>query len=350
MVKNVRIEQITSRALSCEPLVERMPNGELLCVCQCGGTSEPAPENRVYFFHSSDEGKTWTKPEIIYPEDGQAVYCTELSRIGDEITAYLTVHSGMFLDWKCFMMKSFDSGYTWQNYGTPPFFPEYTFMRGMLTLKNGNVVLPYHTYPVTKEEHDRILREETRKCVTTNTKTPYCECGVLISADGGKSWERYTAAKIPHTVRWVWGEPTVAELSDGTLAMLMRNLDGYLLRCDSSDGGKTWGEYYVTDIPNPSNKPRLIMMDGGRIALLHTPNNSELKRGISGCMRSPYELWITEDDMKTWEKTRLTDFPGSFSYSDGFYEDGHLRFVIEHNRHTVLYYDVTIGENRRGDS
>ena len=138
----------------------------------------------------------------------------------------------------------------------------------------------------------------------------------------------------------------MAELSDGTLVMLMRNLDGYLLRCDSSDGGKTWGEYYVTDIPNPANKPRLIMMDGGRIALLHTPNNSELKRGISGCMRSPYELWITDDDMKTWEKTRLTDFPGSFSYSDGFYEDGHLRFVVEHNRHTVLYYDVTIGENR----
>ena len=53
--------------------------------------------------------------------------------------------------------------------------------------------------------------------------------------------------------------------------------------------------------------------------------------------------WISDDDMKTWgEKIRLTDFPGEYSYTDGFYEDGHLRFVIEHNRHTVLYFDVTL--------
>ena len=84
------------------------------------------------------------------------------------------------------------------------------------------------------------------------------------------------------------------------------------------------------------------MMDDGRIALLNTPNNIDISGEAFGSKRFPYELWISNDDMRTWEKTQLTDFPGSYSYTDGFYENGHLRFVVEHNRHTVIYFDVEV--------
>ena len=336
---NIKIRQIGTNALSCEPLIVRCANGELLCVCQCGGTYEPAPENRVYAFHSADDGETWSKKESIYPEDGQAVYCTELTVFGDEITAYLTVHSGRFIDWKCFMMKSFDNGYTWKNFGTPPHFPEYTFIRPTLVKKNGDILTPYQYYPVTKEEHDRVKFEEDapKKFIGTNTQTPYCESGVLYSTDGGKTYERYMSCRMDMSDGWIWSEPTVAELSDGSVSMLMRkNRTGWLYRCDSPDGGKTWGDYYQTDIPNPSNKPRLVPLDNGRIALFHTPSETLGKR-------FPFEMWISDDDMKTWsQKVRLTDFPGSYSYSDGFYEDGHVHLVIEHNRHTILYFDIEL--------
>ena len=109
MVKNIQITQIHTDSLCCEPLLERTANGELLCVCQCDGPEEPHPDNREYAFHSKDNGKTWSAKERIYPEDGQTVYGTELTVDGDEITAYLTLHSGLFLDWKCCMMKSFES-------------------------------------------------------------------------------------------------------------------------------------------------------------------------------------------------------------------------------------------------
>lgn len=337
MVKNILIHQIYTDSLSCEPLIERTANGDLLCVCQCGGVSEPSPENRVYVFRSKDNGKTWSEKESIYPEDGQAVYCTELSVAGDEITAYLTVHSGRFLDWKCFMMKSFDNGYTWNNFGSPPHFPEYTFIRAAIRTSNNRILIPYQTYPVTREEHDRILNEETDKVIVANTKTPYCESGVLESCDNGQTYNIHTACRMDMTNGWIWSEPTIAELSDGTIAMIMRKCgSGWLYRSDSTDGGITWGKCYQLDIPNPSNKPRLIMLDNNRIALIHTPNHR-----IGS--RYPLELWISDDDMKTWSsKTILTDFPGNYSYSDGFYEDGHIRFVIEHNRHTILYFDVTI--------
>lgn len=343
MIKNIEIKQVCTNALSCEPLLERAPNGELVCVVQCGGTYEPAPENRVYVFHSSDGGESWSKRESIYPEVGQAVYATELARRGDDLYAYLTLHSGRFIDWTCRVMKSSDNGYTWEDIGEPPFFPEYTFMRAQLKTNDGRILLPYQTYPVTEEEKHRLkyIEEQKNKYIGTNTKTPYCESGVLISSDGGKSFEKHSACKLPHDVRWVWSEPTVAEMSDGRIVMILRKVEGCLYRCESADGGYTWGECVMTDIPNPSNKPRLFMLDKGRIALVHTPHNDPKKVGLM--KRFPLELWISDDDMKSWcYKKRLTDFPGSYSYTDGFYEDGHIHFVIEHNRHTVLYFDVEL--------
>ena len=335
---NISIHQVATHSLSCEPMIERAANGELVCVCQCGGVTEPDIENRVLVYHSKDNGETWSGGEKIYPEDGNAVYCTEMTVHGDTLTAYLTVHSGRFLIWNCVMMRSRDNGYTWENCGNPPFFPEYTFIRGELRTRDGRILLPYQHYPIPREERDRVLREEGAQALVLRAKTPYCESGVLISADEGRTYEKYRACRMDLSDHWIWSEPTVAELSDGTVVMLMRCcLSGRLYRCDSHDGGKTWGEVCETDIPNPSNKPRLIPLDNGRIALFHTPNPTSQK-GVWG-KREPFEMWISDDDMKTWhEKIRLTDFPGNYDYSDGFYEDGHIHLVIEHNRHSILHF------------
>lgn len=334
MIKNIRIKQIYTNSLSCEPMLERTQNGELLCVCQCDGPSEPHPDNRVYAFHSKDNGETWSAKEKIYPEDGNAVYCTELSVVGEEITAYLTVHNGRFLNWKCVMMKSFDNGYTWKNYGAPPHFSEYTFIRTQIHTSKGDIIIPYQHYPVKQADVDRVLNSETiPDKALWEAGAAYCESGVLISSDNGNNYDRYTASKMK-MVNWIWSEPTIAELSDGRLAMLMRkDYSGCLWYTESSDGGKTWSDTIETNIPNPSNKPRLIKC-GNKIALIHTPDVGK---------RYPLSIWISDDDMKTWKnKTNLTEFPGSYSYTDGFYEDGHIMFTIEHNRHTILFFDVEL--------
>lgn len=335
----IKIREISTASLSCEPLIKRTKNGELLCVCQQDGLVEPSAENRVYVFHSKDNGETWSKRERILPENGRAVYATELSVMDDEITAYLTLHAGGFLDWDCVMMKSYDNGYTWQEAGAPPFFPAYTFFRSQKSRADGTVLLPYQSYPVTPKERDRVMADPKKNNIAY-TQTPYCENGVLMSKDGGRSYERVTACKIDTSMGWSWCEPTIAFLSDGGASMLMRREgNGRLWRCDSPDGGLTWGEAYRTDIPNPTSKPFLLNLDAGRIALLHTPNDCGKGYG----RREPLEVWISDDDMKSWgQKIRLTDFPGEYHYADGFYENGHILFVIEHNRHTILFFDVAL--------
>lgn len=339
MIKNVRIRQVHTDSLSCEPILRRTESGELLCVCQCDGTCDLRPENRAYVFHSNDNGETWSEGEKIYPEDGQAVYCTEVSVDGNEITAYLSVHNGSLFNWKCLMMKSFDNGYTWEDFGAPPHFEGYTLIRSRIRTSKNDIVIPYQHYTVTEEQKERLEKDNTieRKGLW-HTGAKYCESGVLISNDNGESYERYTAAKTETTMKdIIWSEPTVVELSDGRLAMLMRkDGSGWLWYTESSDGGKTWSETIKTDIPNPSNKPKLIKIDDGRIALLHTPSSTIGQR-------FPLSLWISTDDMKTWEfKTALTNFPGCYSYCGGFYENGHIMFTVEHNRHTVLLFDVEL--------
>jgi len=330
-----RIKQIYTAALCCEPIVRRMPNGELLCVCQSGDTYEPAPGNRVYVFHSKDNGETWTPPESIYPEDGQAVYSTEVMVLDDEIHVFLTVHNGRFVNWSCQVMKSTDNGYTWENTGAPPHFPTYTFFRGMIRLKNGDILIPYQHYPVTQEENDRLLRENKG---AWEANIDFVESGVIISRDGGHTYEK---CKIPvHTKEWAWTEPTIVELTNGMVVMLFRICgSGFLWESRSSDGGKTWSKEVKTDIPNPTNKPKLIAMDDGRIALIHTPNNKgiETKKWTD---RYPLQIWISTDDMATWEyKKTVTEFPGNYDYADGFFEDGHILFSIERNRHDILFFD-----------
>lgn len=342
MVKNIKIKQIHTNSLSCEPLIERAANGDLICLCQCDGPCEPAPENRVYAFRSSNEGESWSKKQLVYPENGHAVYCTELCVENDALLAYLTIHTGKFHNWSCTVVKSTDNGQTWEDLGAPPFFSTFTFLRKRIVTRDGRILIPYQHYPVDPEKQKEAFERYPNLHIAGGMKNklgyevPYYESGVLESKDGGKTYERHVAVQwLREEVFWPWLEPTIAELSDGTIVMLLRrDGSGALYRCDSTDGGKTWGKCFRTDIPNPGNKPCLIALDKGRIALLHTPNTAK---------RYPFQLWISDDDMKTWKsKTTLTDFPGSYSYSDGFYEDGHIKFVIEHNRHTILYFDVTL--------
>src|SRR5690554_1258185 len=84
--------------LSCEAIVRRCPNGDLILISQCGDTTEPAPLNRVYVWRSKDDGETWSKQGLIVPENGRSVYQTEVSVFDDEIRVYITFHNGKFTD------------------------------------------------------------------------------------------------------------------------------------------------------------------------------------------------------------------------------------------------------------
>ncbi|MGI6495110.1 MAG: exo-alpha-sialidase [Kiritimatiellia bacterium] len=346
---NTRIRLVHCDTLSCEPILRRTPDGHLLCVSQCGDLYEPAPGNRVYAFRSEDQGESWHRVGSVYPETGEAVYATEVMVLDGVASAFLQVHSGRFLNMRCVVMQSRDGGLTWTDAGAPPHFPTFCFMRGMLPLGNGEILLACQYFPVSQEENARLV------IASHNIANPVHQKGVwdaavdhvgndvIISADRGKTFERFAGPRIPikgTTGRgWAWTEPTLAPLADGRLAMLLRvDGSGRLWRSESPDLGRTWTEAVKTDIPNPGNKPKLIPMPDGRIALIHTPNATP---GFTN--RHPLSLWISDDGLASFtDKRVVTDFPGNYCYPDGFFEDGHILFTIEINRHEILFFDCEV--------
>lgn len=344
----MRVRMIHNDSLSCEPILRRMPDGSLLCVCQCGDTYEPAPGNREYVFRSYDNGETWSKPVLLMPDRGLAVYSTAVNVIDGFVTVYSATHSGRFLNLNSVVMQSDDSGKKWTNIGHAPHYPKNCFVRDMLRLKNGNILLPVQYFPVPPEENTRLIidsfgiADPRKQRAIWDAKIDHVETNILLSEDNGAT---YTDNKGPVMKTgggypgWSWSEPTLAELSDGRIVMLMRwDRSGRLWRSESSDGGRTWSEPEKTDIPNPSNKPKLINLDDGRIALINTPNEN---CGFTN--RNPLEIWISDDDMKTWSDRRTVgEPPFIYCYPDGFYEDGHILFTIETNRHEILFFDVEV--------
>lgn len=347
-MKTTDIKLVHTDTLSCEPIVRRMSDGSLIMVSQCGDTYEPAPNNRVYFFHSYDDGESWSTSTLLYPEDGSAVYCTEVALYGGRVKAYLTLHNGQFFDWRSMVMCSDDCGHTWTCEGAFAGLESYAFIRGKLELKNGDILLPFQRYPVSEYENLRLLAEfgGVRRpdgrvlavCDVPDINIDHVDNGVMLSRDGGKSFEKFSCPRFPIRgetgLKWIWSEPTLAELSDGRIAMLIRVKNETLWRSESCDGGKTWSAFKPADIPNPSCKPKLIGLPDGRTALIHSANSQK---------RNPLCLWVSDDDMKSW-KTRevISDFPLNFDYPDGFYENGKLYISIELQRRDVLFIKYSL--------
>lgn len=332
-----KIRFVHRNTLACEPFLRALPNGDLIIICQCEDTWEPAPGNRVLIFRSKDGGATWSDGADICPDIKKAVYCTEVFVDGDKIKAYLTFHNGKFLDYEHCVYISEDGGYTFcreEAFDLGGF----TFYRGAFWSSGGTLVQAFQNYPISQDGAKRLLENDE---YIWQAQIPYVQNGVIIYApDGVKVSQTVDIPMIIDNVRaWKWTEPTVVELEKDHFAMLLRVQNtGFLWRSDSFDGGLTWSSPYKTDIPNPGNKPKLLKA-GNAVILLNTPNS-----GNKFIDRSPLSVWVSYDNMRTWSyKKDVVDYVGWLSYPDGIVlGDNKVMFAFELNRHDIYFVEHTI--------
>jgi hypothetical protein len=154
---------------------------------------------------------------------------------------------------------------------------------------------------------------------------------VLLSDDDGHSWRMVVLPRVPFFgVRWPhaglrWEncgpEPTVAELSDGRLRMLIRTAHDVLWEAYSGDGGETWTNPAPSPFYSTITTPLLQRLSDGRMLLVwnnttplperdHTQQPGLDEGEITGMWedvftnRDVLHAAISDDDGVTWKGFR----------------------------------------------
>jgi hypothetical protein len=185
--------------------------------------------------------------------------------------------------------------------------------------------------------------------------------GFLRSTDGGRTWgdfETIAATPVPHIPGKPYGfnETSVALLPDGRLIAMLRiggiepPNEGILrapCRCMSSDGGRTWSDPELTNIPG--NAPCVHVARPG-LLLLGYRHMSPNYTGVAA----------SEDDGRTWtEVARLHDpmgepkqeneGPAGVGYPDIINLDDDRVFVVFYSNNRTLKHRYLGGAILRMD-
>jgi predicted neuraminidase len=155
---------------------------------------------------------------------------------------------------------------------------------------------------------------------------------VLISSDGGRTWESSNFITTDAGVI----QPTIAPLADGTLLMFLRTRepqDGTVWQSCSSDQGRTWSEPKRTSLYNPDARIDLTRLASGRLALAFND---------AAASRSPLTIALSEDEGATFPiRYDVETDAAEFSYPTLIQaRDGLLHLVYTYRRTHIAHVAV----------
>ncbi len=255
---------------------------------------------------STDDGRTWSAPETLYrlnaADIGTRLYSTVPLATADGGLQVITMvgrGSGSrpgvdrFIDIR--QTRSLQSPTDWSP--SQRIFEGYVgAINGITQIRNGRIVLPF-AYWV----GGRASAPPTGSNVTT----------VVYSDDNGNTWRR-SSAQLTAPCRDGYNgnnygaiEPTVVQLADDRVWMLMRTQTGFLYESYSTDGAN-WSPAVPSRFRSSSSPAGLTRLPDGRIVLFwnNCENTSRINGKIVYTTRDALHAAISSDDGKTWRGYR----------------------------------------------
>ena len=321
-----------------EPLLRQLPDGSLCCAFFTGGHGDGDLRNVVAAIRSDDDGGTWSDIEILASHPTLAAWAPSMFAHGDRAHLFWFTSADRSRYRKVNHILS--TGPDGRTFSEDRIMHEaWLTERGVdvrhgTRLRDGRALLPVAWMePIGDFDPDTwVDASKNRRYANFGwggiaQNNDYC-VGVMEPDEDFASFVRHgricvetPGAEIPSVPFF---ENAIAELSDGSLAMLMRaDTTNRLWRSDSRDGGRTWSQPVMTDIPNPGSKPRIINLPDGRIVLFHNPSEKDYddEGAHPHKYRSPLEMWVSDDDLSSWAPKRtLVAAPKLAQYPDGFYD------------------------------
>jgi len=264
-------------------------SGRGLVVAWFGGTEEG--DKDVGIWVARREGEKWTAPveaaDGVSP-DGKRYPCWNPAlfqpKAGPLLLFYKVGPSPRA--WWGMMKTSDDAGRTWSEARRLP----------------DGIAGPIKNKPV-------MLADGTLLC-GSSTEDAGWRVHMERTRDLGKTWTRTEPLHDAKKIGAI--QPTILLHGGDVLQILCRTQQGRISEAWSTDGGRTWGEMTLTELPNPNSGIDAVTLDGGQHLLVYNPTSPP--PGKWGGPRSPLSVAVS-DDGKQWKAALvLEDQPGEYSY------------------------------------
>jgi len=283
-----------------------------------GGTAERHPDVCVYV--ARQDNGTWSPPVVVadgvgfatnrFPTWNPVLFAP---RHGPLLLFYKVGPSPA--KWWGMLMTSTDDGKSWSQ---------------PVRLPNG-ILGPIKNKPVQ-------LADGSLLC-GSSTESDGWQVHFEFSRDFGRSWTATPPVNNGKTIEAI--QPSILLLSGGTLAALGRTRNDKIFQIRSPNGGQTWGQMTLTDLPNPDSGTDAVTLRDGRQLLVY---NHNIRGGSRNQGRSPLNIAVSPDGMNWFAALVLEDDPNApngFAYpaviqsSDGLV---HITYTWERRRikHVVL--------------
>jgi predicted neuraminidase len=297
--------------------ITELDNGDLY-LAYYGGSGEYSADSAVHWSRLRKGETKWSTPRVIFPRpkppegnpvvwqapDG-VVWLFSLVRSGETwSTSRITVRT------------STDGARTW----TEP--DIITKEAGMMVrakpivLAGGDYLLPI--YHETGNDPERTAPDT---------------CSLFLRYDAKhKKWSESTRIKS----RLGNLQPAVAAITDNYLVCYCRHggdyeprNDGYLVRSESHDGGRTWAPGKDAPFPNPNAAADFMKLKNGHLLLVYNDSMSQ---------RTPLAVAISTDNDKSYPYRRnLAEGPGDFAYPYAIQtRDGKIHVIYTSDRRSVI--------------
>ena len=264
--------------------IEELANGDLF-VAYYGGEAEYTDDTAVFGSRRVQGSNVWTTPKRIAdtPDraDGNGVIWQEPG--GATWLFYVCRYGKTWVDSRIKYKYSNDNGHTWTDSEM------LTFERGMMVrsqpiqLMDGDFLLPI--YHETGNELKSIGAQSASLFARYHKKT--------------KTWSFTNKAysRIGNL------QPSVVQIDENYLFAFCRRggtydalPNGFIVRTESRDGGRTWSLGEDTIFPNPNSAIDLIKLSNGHLVMIYNDNNEG--------KRNPLTLRVSTDQGKTWPLAR----------------------------------------------
>jgi predicted neuraminidase len=321
----MKIERVFGREVPTGPYkhpasIAALDNGDLYLVYY-GGAGEYAVKTAVFGSRLPKGSSRWTPPRPLATDPFRSVGNGVAWQAPDGVLwlFYVVRYGETWSTSRIAAKISRDRGETWSDNFMVSEVPGMMVRNKPIVLGTGEYLLP--AYHETGEDTEMVGPDSTSRFLRFDPKTArWSDSGIVRSKKGNI-------------------QPGVVQLSKDHLVAYCRRggnygpvQDGYTIRSESHDGGRTWSEGQDSQFKNPNSAIEFLKLTSGNLLLIYNDSMHQ---------RTPVTAALSTDGDKTWPFRRdIARQPKqSYAYPSATQTaDGKIHLVYTSDNRSTIYH------------